>query len=104
MGVHLVLAASSWPFAVLLAVPVLIALFPAAFKLADNSRQRVANLLLGTLCSVALLVALVVYIEGTKDPWLEDCIPFFAPIAMSVGAAAGVALAVLVRRFFSATH
>ena len=89
---------------VLLAVPVLVALFAAAFTLSQNSRQRMANLLLGALGAVALLAALVFYMESARDRWIEDRISVLAPLVMTVGALVGVAVSVLVRRFFSATR
>jgi hypothetical protein len=90
------LAASSWPLGVLIALPVMGVLFFSAIKFAHNSRQRMANMLLGLLGSIAGLVAFVVYVEH-EDRWLYDYAPVAAPVAMMVGAAMGVAVSVVIR-------
>jgi len=94
------LAASNWPFGVLIALPVLGVLFFSALKFAHNSKQRVANMLLGALGSIAGLVAFLIYLGHTGRE-LEDHIPVLAPATMTVGAAIGVALSVVLRSGFA---
>jgi hypothetical protein len=92
----MLLAASNWPLGVLIALPVLGILFFSAIKFARNSRQRMANMLLGTLGTIAGLVALVIYAEQPEIR-LGDYIAVAAPAAMMVGAALGVAVSVGIR-------
>jgi Na+/proline symporter len=97
----MLLAASSWPLGVLIALPVLGVLLFSAFAFAHNSRQRIANMLLGTLGSVAALIAFVVYVEHVDNRRLEDYIPILAPVTMTVGAVIGVVLSVVIRSAFA---
>ncbi|MBU4273480.1 MAG: hypothetical protein KKA28_16595, partial [Planctomycetes bacterium] len=53
--VYPLFAASSWPIAVMLAVPVFVVLFGLAFFFARTPLQRLANMLLGLLGSVVVL-------------------------------------------------
>jgi hypothetical protein len=97
-------AASSWPAAVLLAVPVFVLLFGLAFTFARNSRQRLANLLLGLLGSITVMWLSLWYLfEASQIPLLrcDDYIPIVAPTSLTVGAAIGVGLSVVVRKCLS---
>ena len=92
------LAASIWPLGVFLAVPVALALFLSAFRFAKNSGQRLVNMVVGLLGAVASLIVLIVYLERTPNPWIEDRIPLLASSVMTFGAALGVVLSVLIRK------
>jgi hypothetical protein len=95
------LAASSWPFGVLLAVLVFAVPFVLAYKSAGNSRQRVANLLFGALGSIAACFAVIYLPEMPQYRWIEDYLGVVVPAAMSVGGAMGVALSLLIRTLWS---
>jgi hypothetical protein len=102
-GCHL-FAASSWPFAVVLAVLPLAVLFVLAFTLARNSGQRLANLffgLAGSILALCLSLGLIHEAFGIRPRLWDDYIPFVAPVAMTVGAGIGVLLSVLIRKCLS---
>ncbi len=102
--IHPLFAASSWPIAVILAVPVFIVLFGLAYFFAQTTLQRLSNLMLGTIGSIVTLFVSGWYIfNASRIPPLrqDDLIPIVIPTALAVGAAVGVALSVLLRKGFT---
>jgi hypothetical protein len=101
IGIYPLFAASSWPFAVLLAAPVFAVLLVLAYSSARTSWQRLANLLFGLIGSVTVMAFALWYlcdISGIPPLTQDDYIPVVAPASMAVGAAMGVAVSALVRK------
>lgn len=97
------LGASNWPLVIPLVTPVLIVLFLLAFLFGRNSCQRITNMVFGVVGSYAAAIALgrVADIPGNK--WLLEgntCL-FVASTTATLGAAIGIAIAVLVRWILS---
>jgi hypothetical protein len=93
-------AASSWPIGVLLAAPVFVILFVLASRCAQNSRQRMANLLFGFFGSLVAYAA-VLSVDESRIRWMEDYLPIIIPTIMIVGAIVGVAFLALIRKILS---
>ena len=89
-------AASSWPFGLLLALPVIGVLLFMVVKFARNPRQRLAYLLIGTLGAIAGLAAFLVYLEHA-DRRFDNFIPVAAAGAMMIGSAIGVVISARIR-------
>ena len=87
-------AASNWPFSVLLVLPVVGVLPFMAVKFARNSRQRVTYILFGTLGAIMGMAA---YMDHA-DRHFEGYTPVAVAVAITIGAALGVAVSAAIRR------
>lgn len=96
-------AASSWPFVILLAAPVLVLLFLSAHAYAHNARQRIANQLCGFLGCMASMIFLRLITKTPGNEWLieGDIRIIFVAISTSIGAVIGVAVPVCLRAVVS---
>jgi len=94
------LAASSWPLAVLLAVPGLAALFFLAYAFARNRGQRVAYMIIGFLGSLAALATLQRLTANPAYGWLLEgnARLIVAVTTVIAGAVLAIVIVVLVRK------
>ncbi|MCD0460359.1 hypothetical protein [Roseiconus lacunae] len=84
--------------AIAIVAPTLLVLIGGAYRFANDSRQRVANLIAGFACSVIAIVALVLIAAPAPNSWAEDNLGWFVIGIAPVGAAIGLALAACYRR------
>jgi hypothetical protein len=93
------IAASNWPLGVMLAMPGIIVLLLSAFMFARNSRERMANLLLGFLGSLAAMIALGYLSQIPEAKWMMEgnARVIVASATVVVGSLTGVAVSVSIR-------
>lgn len=95
----LVLAASSWPFVVPIVLPVVAALFFLAVRFADNSRQRITNMLFGLLGSLAASLVLRYVVDVSENRWLIEgqWRLVVAPVTLTIGAVFGISVSITLK-------
>jgi hypothetical protein len=92
-----ILGASSWPIAVMLALPVVAALLWLASKTARTRLHRLGNLVMGLCGAVAGALSVIFGVAPPMNSWAEEWFGLLIVGGMIVGATAGILLNCVLR-------
>src|SRR6056297_3616939 len=87
--------------AIAISAPTLLVLIGGAYRFANDSCERITNLLAAFSCSVIAIVSVVLVAAPEPNSWAEHNLGWFVIGVAPVGAATGLALATCYRRGFT---